>query len=62
VYANKKMILSKLFQESGKEEIKENSRRVNSCMIYLIHCKNTYKCHDDPTLGTTTKGKKKKRS
>jgi hypothetical protein len=30
---------------------------VNSCMIYLIHCKNLYKCHNVPPPGTTIKGK-----
>jgi hypothetical protein len=28
-----------------REGIRENGAGVNSSMIYLIHCKNFYKCH-----------------
>jgi hypothetical protein len=31
---------------------------VNSNMIYLIHCKNFYKCHNVSPPSTTIKGKK----
>jgi hypothetical protein len=32
---------------------------VNSSMIYLIYCKNFWKCHNVPPLSTTIKKKKK---
>jgi hypothetical protein len=42
-------------------EMKENGDRVNSSMIYLIHCKNFYKCHKVPPPSTTIKKKKKEK-
>jgi hypothetical protein len=32
---------------------------VNSCMIYLIHCKNLCKCHNIPTPSTIIKEEKR---
>jgi hypothetical protein len=34
--------------------------RVNSSMVYLIHCKNICKCHNVPSLSTIIKKKSKK--
>jgi hypothetical protein len=39
----------------GGGGIKEKVEGVNSCMIYLIHCKNLYKCHNVPPSSTTIK-------
>jgi hypothetical protein len=38
-------------------EIKESGGRVNSSMMYLVHCKNLCKCHNVPSP-STIKGKK----
>jgi hypothetical protein len=35
--------------------MKRTEEWVNSSMIYLIHCKNFYKCHDVPPASTTIK-------
>jgi hypothetical protein len=35
-------------------------RKMNSCMIYLIHCNNLCKCHSVPPPITTTKEKKER--
>jgi hypothetical protein len=32
--------------------IKENDGWVNSSMIYLVYCKNFYKCHNVPPSST----------
>jgi hypothetical protein len=43
----------KLFQEwvGGRKAVE----RVNSSIIYLIHCKNFCKCHNVPPPSTTIK-------
>jgi hypothetical protein len=43
----------KLFQEWGRGD--EAVERVNSNMIYLIHCKNLCKCYMYPPPSTTVK-------
>jgi hypothetical protein len=45
---NGKMRPVKIVPEMGRDRIKENARRVNSNMIYLIYCKNFGKCHNLP--------------
>jgi hypothetical protein len=40
------------------EGIKENDGGVNSIMIYLIHCKNSCKCHNVPLPSTIKKNEK----
>jgi hypothetical protein len=37
---------------NGREGIKESGGKVNSSMIYLIHCKNFCKCHKVPPPST----------
>jgi hypothetical protein len=44
MYKNAKMILVETVSGIRGRRMKENSRRVNSSMIYLIHCKNLCKC------------------
>jgi hypothetical protein len=34
--------------KSGEERWRRMVEEVNSFMIYLIHCKNLYKCHHAP--------------
>jgi hypothetical protein len=43
-------------REGGNEE--GSVQKVNSCMIYLIHCSNLCKCHNVPPHITTIKEKK----
>jgi hypothetical protein len=52
---NFKMILLKLFQEQGKDGIKENGGEVNSSMTYLIYFKDFCKCHNVPPPSTIIK-------
>jgi hypothetical protein len=40
--------LLKLFQGSGEEGWRKKVEEVNSCMIYLIHCKNQCEFHNVP--------------
>jgi hypothetical protein len=42
----------------GRGGIKESSGGVNSNVMYLIYCKNFYKCHSVPPPSTTMKKKK----
>jgi hypothetical protein len=57
MYVNAKMIPVKLFQEWGcvwgikGDPVEE----VSSSMMYLIHCKNFYKCYSVPPPNTTIK-------
>jgi hypothetical protein len=48
IYVNGKMISVETVQEWREERIKEHGGGVNSSMIYLINCKNSYKCHNVP--------------
>jgi hypothetical protein len=41
----------------GVEGMKKSGEGINSCMIYLIYCKNLYKCHNVPPPITTIKEK-----
>jgi hypothetical protein len=45
---------------AGRRKIKENGRGVNSCMIYLIHCKNLSKYYSIPSPSTIIKEKNPK--
>jgi hypothetical protein len=56
--ANAKMIPVETFLGIGGQEIKESSGR-GSSMIYLIHCKNLYKCHNVLPPNTIIKRGKK---
>jgi hypothetical protein len=40
-------------------EIRSSVEGVNSSMLYLIHCKNFYKCHNVPPPSTKIKERKK---
>jgi hypothetical protein len=42
----------------GGGEIKENSRGVNSSMIYVMNSKNFCKCHNIPPTSTMIKNEK----
>jgi hypothetical protein len=60
MYVNAKMITVETIPGIGGGEVKENGGRVNSSMIYLIHCKNLCKCHNVPPPSATIKGEKKR--
>jgi hypothetical protein len=45
----------------GEEGERRMVEAVNSCMIYVIYCKNFGKCHNVPLLSTTMKNTKIKR-
>jgi hypothetical protein len=53
MYVNSKMIPVETTLGMGGGQIQED--RVNSSIIYLIHCKNFYKCHNVPPPSTTIK-------
>jgi hypothetical protein len=55
MYENGKMKPVETIPGMGGGEIKGNGGGVNSAMIYLIHCKNFYKCHNVPPPSTTIK-------
>jgi hypothetical protein len=48
MYVNAKMIPVETIPGIKGGEIKESRGRVDSSMIYLIHCKNLCKCHNVP--------------
>jgi hypothetical protein len=57
-HVNAKMILLKLFQESGEGTWKRAVEGINSSMIYMIHCKNLCKkCYNVPPPRTIIKKK-----
>jgi hypothetical protein len=69
-YSRSKTVLklnSKIPAETTTPGIGEGGRKrrtvveVNSFMIYLIHCKKLYKCHNVPPPSTTIKEKKSKK-
>jgi hypothetical protein len=59
MYENGKMRPVETIPEMGKMWIKENDGGVNSTMIYLIQCKNFYKCQCTPTQHNKLKKEKK---
>jgi acyl CoA:acetate/3-ketoacid CoA transferase beta subunit len=58
MYVNAKMI--PVENVPGMGGIKQRGGGVNSSMIYLIHCKKLYKCHNVPPYTPSTTIKKKK--
>jgi hypothetical protein len=52
-----KLILSRIKCWERRDE-EEQWRRVNSSMIYLIHCKNLCKCYSIPPQHNNKKGEK----
>jgi hypothetical protein len=46
------MIPVEIVQESGEGGWRRAVEVVNACMIYLIHCKNLWKCYKAPTPST----------
>jgi hypothetical protein len=59
MYVNAKMIPVETTPEIRGGKIKEKDSGSNSCMIYLMHCKNLFKCHNVPLSSKTIKEKKK---
>jgi hypothetical protein len=59
MYVNAKIIPVETTQELREGEMRRMIKEVNSCMVYLIHCKNLYKCGTVPPNITTIKGKKR---
>jgi hypothetical protein len=57
MYINGKMRPVETNSRNGGREIKENDGWVNSSIVYLIHYKNFYKCHNVPPPRTTIKNK-----
>jgi hypothetical protein len=47
MFVNGKMIPVETISGMGEEVIKDNMKRVNSTMIYLIYCKNFCNCHNE---------------
>jgi hypothetical protein len=56
-YVNAKMIPVETVTGIGGVGIKEKSGRVNSSMIYFIHCKNLHKCYNVLPPSTIIKNK-----
>jgi hypothetical protein len=54
-YVNAKMIAVETTPGMGGGMIRRAVEGVNSSMIYLIYCKNFYKCHDVPPPNATIK-------
>jgi hypothetical protein len=52
---NEKMILVETVQESWEGVWGREVEGVNSCMMYLIHCKNLCKCYNVSTPSMTIK-------
>jgi hypothetical protein len=52
---NAKIIPAETVIEIQGRGMKDSGGGVNSCMIYLIHCKNLCKCSSVPLLSTTIK-------
>jgi hypothetical protein len=48
MYVNAKMIPVETVPGIRGGEMWESSGRVNSCKIYLLHCKNLCKCYNVP--------------
>jgi hypothetical protein len=46
IYVNGKLVPVETIPEWGVGGIKENDGRGELSMIYLIYCKNFYKCHN----------------
>jgi hypothetical protein len=55
MYVSAKVIPVETIPGMGGGGIKKNRGRMNSSMIYLIHCKNFCKCHSVPTPRTQKK-------
>jgi hypothetical protein len=56
MYVDAKMILVETIPEIGGVGYKgESSGGMNTCVIYLTHCKNFCKCHNVPPPSTITK-------
>jgi hypothetical protein len=60
MYVNGKMRPVETVPGMGGQGIKENDGGVNSSTIYLIYCKNFYKCHNVPLSSTTIKKRSQK--
>jgi hypothetical protein len=58
MYVNAKMIPVETTPGIGGQGNKGIEQEVNSCKMYLIHCKNLCKCHNVPAPSTTIKGEK----
>jgi hypothetical protein len=57
MYVNAKMIPVETVPEIREGRMGKRSRGGNSCMMYLIHCKNLCKYYNVPTPSTTIKNK-----
>jgi hypothetical protein len=53
MHVNAKMITVKTVSGIRGGRMRERSGRGKSSMIYLIHCKNLYKCYNVPIPCTT---------
>jgi hypothetical protein len=58
MYVSAKMIPVETVPGVRRGGMKERSGRVNSSMMYLIHCKNLCKCYNVPPPTTMIKKKK----
>jgi hypothetical protein len=56
MYVNEKVITVESILGMGeRREQKRMVEGVNSSMLYLIYCKEFFKCHNVPSLSTTIK-------
>jgi hypothetical protein len=53
MYLSGKIISAKTVPGMGRVESRRMVEGVNSSMIFLIYCKNFYKCHNEPPPNTT---------
>jgi hypothetical protein len=61
IYVNAKTVPVETIPEMGGGGNKGEQWRGWIQVLYLIHCKNLYKCHNVPPPSTTIKGKGKKK-